>query len=42
MLYRLVSVFEKLSGQEIEMEKLKSMKPLNRLPKVNLKRERAT
>jgi hypothetical protein len=34
LLHRLVSVFEKLSGQEIEMEKLKSMKPLHRLPKV--------
>ncbi|KAI7901867.1 uncharacterized protein BX663DRAFT_512668 [Cokeromyces recurvatus] len=30
---RLVSVFEKLSKQQIEKEKLKSMQPLNRLPK---------
>lgn len=34
MFDRLVSVFERLSHQEIESEKLKSMQPLNRLPKV--------
>lgn len=33
---RLVSVFERLSGQEVESEKLKSMQPLKRLPKVIL------
>lgn len=30
----MVSVFERLSGQEVESEKLKSMQPLKRLPKV--------
>ncbi|KAG1458240.1 hypothetical protein G6F56_006442 [Rhizopus delemar] len=33
---KLVSVFEKLSQQEIEKEKLKSMQPLKRLPKESL------
>ncbi|CAO3699167.1 unnamed protein product [Rhizopus stolonifer] len=33
---KLVSIFEKLSQQEIEKEKLKSMQPLKRLPKESL------